>query len=426
MLKLLVGSLCMLSVAVVRADAEAAPDFAAETLTGDWGGARSTAAHHGYRWEAGLKVDSLRNRGAQRNGSKSVSHLDLKLTMDLEKAAGWAGMTAVVNLISNSGTGLAPGYVNNQMGITNIEVGAPTTTRLFQAWVQKSLFDDQLTVLLGLYPVDAEFSTMGSAGVFLGPQYGPPTDLAQTRGGTGPSIFNNAGFGIRARWNVTPTVYAMGAVLDGVPNDPAHPQRTAIRFKAGDGHFNIGEMGWQPPAENDGFAGHAKLALGFWQYSARVNDQLDVAHIDAGNIAGPAQRRRSLGGYLLGEHTLFRLDTDRYLSGFARYTWTDGDTTAVKDSVNLGLHLKGPLAWRHDDILGLAWSRAGMSSKWRDAQTVGGNATLTHEDITELTYRYAATPWLAIQPNVQHVRHPGAAVGVRSARLIGLRLDLAL
>ena len=69
-------------------EAEAVPNFAEDTLTGDWGGGRTRAAQGGFLFEGGLKVDTLRNRGAGSNGTRSVSHLDLKAKMDMEKAAG--------------------------------------------------------------------------------------------------------------------------------------------------------------------------------------------------------------------------------------------------------------------------------------------------------------------------------------------------
>ncbi len=405
---------------------EETPNFAEDTLTGDWGGSRTQAAKNGFLWEGALKADALRNRGAQRNGSRTVTHLDLKLKMDLEKAAGWEGGSAMINVIGDFGRGLNNAnttYVGNQMGVTNIEIGNPSTTRLFQAWVQQSLFDDKLAVLAGIYPIDSEFFTVDSAGVFLGPQYGTPADLAQTRNGTGPSIFNNAGFGLRARWNIAPTLYAMGAVLDGIPNDPARPKRTAVRFARGDGSFHIGEIGWTPEADNDKFKGHAKAALGLWGYSAKANDQIDV------DAAGSAIPRRMRGGYVLGERTLLRLggEEERFLTGFARYTWGDGDSTALHNSLNLGVHLKGPLASRPDDIIGLAWTRGGLSSKWRRAELANnGNATHRSEDVTELTYRYAVTPYLAIQPNYQRISHPGGIVGRPDAKVIGARLEVVL
>jgi porin len=396
---------------------DAGPNFAEDTLTGDWGGTRSAAAKRGFVFEGLARVDALRNRGAIRNGSRHVTHLDLKLKMDLEKAVGWNGGSAMINVLGDGSWGPNAQLVGAQMGVTNVEVNSPTTTRLFQAWLQQSLFDDRLAVLAGLYPIDSEFFTVDSAGVFIGPQYGTPADLALTRG---PSIFNNSAFGLRAKWNVAKTVYAMGAVLDGIPNDPARPRATAIRFAKGDGSFSIGELGWLPEADNDKFKGHAKAAIGVWGYSAKVNDQRDT------DAAGNPLRRHQGGGYLLGERTLARLggSEERFISGFARYTWTDGDSTAVKNSLNLGLHARGPVASRPDDVVGFAWTRAGMAQKWRDVQTVPGD-TKTSETALEITYRYAVTPYFAIQPNYQYIRHPGGA-SAPNAKLIGVRLDLAL
>ena len=396
---------------------DAAPNFAEDNLTGDWGGLRSKAAKGGILFEGLARIDALRNRGGISNGSRHITHLDFKLRMDLEKAVGWTGGSAMINVLSDGGWGPNARHVGSQMGVSNVEVNSPTTTRLFQAWLQQSMFDDRLAVLAGLYPIDSEFFTVDSAGVFIGPQYGTPADLALTRG---PSIFNNSAFGLRAKWNVAKTVYAMGAVLDGIPNDPARPRSTAIRFAKGDGSFSIGELGWLPEADNEKFKGHAKAAIGFWGYSAKVNDQRDT------DAAGTPMQRYQRGGYLLGERTLARLagSDERYLSAFARYTWGDGDSTAVKNSVNLGLHAKGPFASRPDDIVGFAWTRAGMAQKWRDVQTVPGD-TKASEDALEITYRYALTPYFAIQPNYQQIKHPGGASAPNS-KLLGVRLDFAL
>ncbi len=408
---------CLAAAMPALANEETTPNFAEDTLSGDWHGARSAAAKRGFVFEGGARVDALSNRGAISNGSRHVTHLDFKLRMDLDKAAGWNGGSAMFNVISDGGWGPNARHVGGQMGVTSIEVGAPTTTRLFQAWLQQSVLDDRLAVLAGLYPIDSEFFTMDAAGVFLGPQYGTPADLAQTRG---PSIFNNSAFGLRVRWNIDKNFYAMGAVLDGIPNDPARPKSTAIRFARGDGSFTIGEFGWLPEAGNDKFKGHAKAAIGLWGYSAKVNDQRDL---DA--VGNPVQRRQQ-GGYVLGERTLMRLggQDDRFLTGFARYTWGDGNSTAVTNSLNLGAHLKGPFASRPDDIVGVAWTRAGMSQKWRDVQTVPAD-TKSGENALEITYRYAVTPWFAIQPNYQYLRNPGGG-SAPNAKLIGVRLDLAL
>jgi len=137
------------------AEEESAPDFAQDTLSGDWGGARSAAAKGGFLFDGGIKVDALRNRGALNDGSRTVSHIDLKLKMDLDKATGWQGGSAVINVISDAGWGPNARLVGSLMGVTSIEVAAPTTTRLFQAWLQQSFLAGRLAVLAGLYPIDS-------------------------------------------------------------------------------------------------------------------------------------------------------------------------------------------------------------------------------------------------------------------------------
>lgn len=405
---------CLFAATPLHAAEEPAPGYAETTLSGDWGGSRSRLAKDGLVFEGLLRFDQQRNRGAVSNGTRGISHVDLKLKADLDAAWGWKGTSAMINVLSNSGVGANARHVSGLMGTDNIEVGFPTTTRLFQAWVQQNFLDERLAVLAGLYPIDSEFFGMDSAAVLVSPQYGTPADLAQARGGA-VSVFNNAAFGIRTKLQtMDKSIYAMWALMDGIPNDPARPKRTAIRFAKGDGAFNIAEIGWLPEAANDKFEGHAKYAAGIWGYTAKVADLVT------------AEQRHSRGGYLLGEHTLVRLggDNGRYISGFARATWTDGDSTAIKTTSNVGLHVKGPVASRPDDIIGLAWSRAKTSAKWRTSQLP--TLTTNSEDALEVTYRYAVTPYFSLQPNYQRIVNPGGVSGLPAARLIGARIELVL
>jgi len=81
----LLATACVLfaSLSFPAAAEESTPDYAATTLTGDWGGARSSLWKQGIALEAGLKLDSLRNRGGIRDGGQTVTHLELKLRADL-------------------------------------------------------------------------------------------------------------------------------------------------------------------------------------------------------------------------------------------------------------------------------------------------------------------------------------------------------
>ncbi len=435
------GLFCLCIGAVHAAEDEITPDYAHHTVTGDWDGQRSALFRQGIVFEASYKADHLRNlRGGIDMGDATMHNLDLKLRADLDRLWGWPGATAYLHVLDDRGTGINARHLGSLMGASNIEVPVPTS-RLFHAWVQQTFMAEQWSVLAGLYPIDSEFSVMDSASVLLHPAYGASADLALTRG---PSIFNNSAFGLRVKWqSPLRTVYAMGAILDGMPGDPDQPKGTHLRFAKGDGSFAIAEIGWTPielghvfeptgPARvlqtpelktHEKYEGYAKYAAGLWRYSNKVDDQFVT------DSAGDPLQRLSWGGYLLAERTLFSLGTEpgRHLTGFGRYAFTDGNSTPISAQINLGINLHGPFASRPDDILALAWTSARLSRKYRDAQWRDGQiATLPDETATELTYRAALTPWLSFQPNLQWVRHPGGLANTSHARLAGFRLEIQL
>jgi len=420
----------------VAAEPEPAPDYTNATLSGDWDGARSAAWRSGWAWDAALKVDTLHNHGGMAPGNRSMSNLDLRLKADLAKIAGWEGATAYLHVLDDRGAGINARQTGSLMGVSNIEVPVPTA-RVFHAWLQQNFLDDQFSLLAGLYPIDAEFFAMESASLLLHPAFGTPADLALTHS---PSIFNNSAFGLRGKWlSADRSFYAMGALLDGIPNDPAHPKRTAVRFAKGDGAFVIAELGWMPdepgnllePSEPVGglptpalvshakYSGVSKYAIGLWRYGNRVPDQLDV---DANSE--PLQRR-SQGAYLLAERTLLSLgEAGRDLAGFARYSLSDGDSTSIDRMWNLGLRVRGPLASRLNDALSIGWTHSRLASKWRTVQATAGTDTAAREEALEITWRVLLAPWLALQPDLQSIRHPGGGNNTPRATVLGLRVEM--
>ncbi len=416
------------------------PNYAQNSATGDWQGLRVDAYRQGVAVDAAYKFDYLRVLRGDSRGSASMRNLDLKVRLDLEALWGQEGATAYFHVLDDRGSGINNRHLGSLMGASNIEVPVPTT-RLFHAWVQQTFMDEQWSLLAGLYPVDSEFSVMDSAGVLLHPAYGASADFAVTRG---PSIFNNSAFGLRAKWqSPLRTWYAMGAILDGIPGDPDHPKGTHIRFKDGDGSFAIAEMGWTPtelghvfepvgPARvsqtpalkaHEQYEGFSKYALGIWRYSTRVDDQFDT------DAAGNPLKRLSWGGYLLAERTLFGIGPEpgRYVSTFGRYAFTDGDSTSLRDQLNLGVTVNGPFASRSNDVFALGWTTARLATKYRDVLwRDSGTTTSRAENALELTYRAALTPWLSVQPNFQWIRHPGGEADARPARMAGFRMEIQL
>lgn len=439
--RLLSHLLCASLISLAHAaDESPLPDYQRDTLTGTWHGLRNDFYQRGIAMEAGFKLDSFRNlSGGLQRRTRHMSNLDLKLRADLQRLAGWTGGTAYLHLLDNRGSGTNAKDVGSLMGVSNVEVPVGTT-RLFHAWIQQSFMDEQWSVLAGIYPIDAEFSVLDTAGVFIHPAYGPPADLSLTRG---PSIFNNSAVGLRVKWQATNrTRYAMLAVLDGIPGDPKRPKGTHIKFAKDDGVFTIAEFGWMPieqghvfePSDpgnvlqtpalrlHEKYEGVSKYALGAWRYSSKVDE---LTAVDA---LGQAKKRNSWGAYLLAERTLWTLDGNpaRQVNALFRYALSDGNSSPIRDQLNLGIVVRGPWASRPDDLIGLAWSRGRLASQYRNNQQSPLEPTRArHEDAVELTYRIHINPWLAIQPDLQWIRHPDGQAS-RPTRSAGLRLDILL
>jgi porin len=342
-----------------------------------------------------------------------MGQLDVKLSANLEKLWSWTSTKAFVHFLYDRGNPVNINHTHSLIGISNIEWPIDTT-RFFQAWIERSVLDDTLGVLVGLYPFDSEFSALDSGAVILNPSFGASPDVSLTRG---PSIFNNSSFGVRLKWQSKAVpLYVQAAMLDGIPGDPAHPQGTHIKFAKGDGSFHIFESGIVPGDGRSG--GFSKVAVGGWGYTARVDD---LADLDAD---GSPVKRRSSGWYALGEQTVWRGNNDASLAAFARYCATDGNSTAIDRAVNLGLHWRAPFRLRPDDVAGIAVTRAHIGGKYRRAMAAAGVETMSDESILELTYRAAITRWLAVQPVVERIRNPGALI--RKTTVLGIRLELAL
>jgi porin len=406
---------------------EAAPGYAEDTLSGDWDGLRSDWYRRGLAVDLGYKWDMLRvTQGGLQSGGRPLGHFDVRLAGDLDKLAGWKDVTAFVNFIYDGGGKTNRDYLGSQFGTSNIEVPV-STTRLFQAWVEKSFAEGNASVLFGLYPIDTEFQAVESSGLFVQPPYGAAPDIALTRG---PSIFNNPALGLRAKWKSNDLgLYAMGAVLDGIPGDPERPQGTHIRFQRGDGTMQIAEIGYRPPQipaapGAEAQETFAKYAVGYWRYTAKVDDLVDV------DANGDPERRRSNGWYALAERTLLRWGVDKVttgnLAGFIRFGATDGDSTAIKQFYNAGVRVRGLLPGREDDVFGLAHTHGGIGDKFRASLLAAGISGTAAESAIEITYRVQVNKWLAVQPLIQRYRHPGANSDVPNATVIGARMELNL
>jgi porin len=420
------------------AETEGAPDWNKQTLTGDWGGARSDLYSKGVGLEFTHKSDLLANMsGGIKRGTAWMGHTEARIKMNLEKLWGLDSTTAYVHFHSDLGSKFNRDYVGSFVGVDNIETSI-NTGQFFHAWLQKGFSDDRLSVLAGLYPIDSEFYVTDTSGVFIQPPYGMANDLAQT-GQNGPPIFPIGALAVRMKYtSPSRNFYLQGALTDGVPGDPNNPHGTHIRLNKGDGTLSIVEFGYIPQEEEPPFKVNKpgemvepeqkvheehesfnKTAIGFWRYSAHFDD-LDPAAVDA---SGNPLRHISHGVYFLAERTLLveKDHPSQGLSGFVRFGTASKDIQQADWTGSLGLRYHGLLSGRDDDIAGIAITVNHASNKYRLLNNAGSSET----DM-EATYRAQINPWLALQPTLQYIANPNMDAALGNAWVVGARLELAL
>lgn len=409
--------------------AEGAPDWRADTLSGDWGGARTRWSEAGVDVSIGLLADVLSNRsGGIATGTRYMDHWDFELRADLDKLWGWAGTTAYVNVISNHGGKLNETHVGSFNGVDNIEVGS-ATTKFFAAWVEKSFADGRYSLLAGLYPIDAEFQANDATGIFLNPTAGTPGEIAQT-GQNGPSVFPVSSVGIRAKWMPTPRVYVQAALVDGVPGDPNNPKYTHIQFNRGDGTLLVVEAGLRPvePDRPEPAAAGAQAAepaekaishyaVGGWRYTPRFDDLTDT------DAAGNPRRRHNRGAYFVAEQTVYHEPghPSQGLALFFRYGVASDNVNPLDYSWTTGVYYKGLLPGRDDDEAGIHFLRSHAGAKFKQITPTN----IDHEDALEITYRAQIRPWLAIQPSVQRIWNPDFDPALGNSWVVGGRVEVA-
>lgn len=355
--------------------------------------------------EAAYKGEAWRNvaGGIKRDGTY-LENIDLRATLDADRAFGWNGTTIVVSGLHNNDPTLTDRIVGDIQTVSNIDTDG--ATRLYEAWVERAF--DAGAIKLGLIDLNSELDVNETGLLFINSSHGIGPDFSQV-GENGPSIFPIIGFGSVMRWDYNEAVQVRLAAFEGTVGDPDRPHRTTLDIKDDEGALLVGEIMVRPTDAS-------RYMLGVWRHSGHSTDFADEE----------VQRRTSsLGVYGLTEGTLVERG-EHSLNGFVRVGFADSDVHQVARYYGAGLVLSGPLLAgpEREEQLGLAIGAIENGRPFRRVQTDLGSSVERHETAIELTYRTQVLPWLALQPDVQYIINPGTDPSLEDAWLVGLRFEL--
>ena len=392
------------------------PAVCGQTAAGGDSGARAVIPTISYTGELVQDAAGGARRGAAFSGAAGA-----QVTVLLGRLVGWHGARLFVFALGSHG-GAPSDFVGDVQGVSNLE--APATVRLEEAWLQQNLLANRLSWLIGRYDLNTEFYRLQSGALFINSSFGIGPEFSHS-GMAGPSIFPYTAVGTRVDFKPSPNVVWRAAVLDGAPVDRAGD---GIRVLApGDGALVVAEVALlarpdtvSVPRQRRFGIGRgrarpyaAKLAIGAWYYTARFSDLVDTLP------GGASVRHRGSGGaYLIGDLSV------RSVTAFAQLGLGDGRVNQIGGYLGGGLTLSAPFRNRAQDALGFAVAAARNGSHYEHAQIEAGTPA-AGETTLELTYLAQLAPWLAVQPDVQYVIHPGGTRATPNAVVPGLRIALA-
>lgn len=396
--------------------------WARDSLTGDWGGWRTRLADAGVSIGASEVAEVLGNvSGGRKNGTVFAGRAEVDIDLDLDKLVGWKGATIHANGFQIHGRGLTADTLGgNLMDPSNIE--ATRATRLFDAYLEQSLFDDTLSIRVGQLAADDEFLISDYAGAFVNGTFGWAGIMAADLPNGGPA-YPLATPGVRVKWTPNAAFYWQTAVFNGDPagacaggEDPQMCNHDGLTFSTHRDALVMSEVGYSIAGDETTLP--ASFKLGGWYHSGKFDDQR--YDVDGGYAAisgaDPRLHRGDYGFYAVADALLWREagTTDRGLGGFLRVGAAPGDRNAVPFYFDTGLNYVAPFG-READVVGLAFAYAKIGARARDfdrdynrANPDATRPVRDYEAAIELSYTYTVAPWWTVQPDAQYILHPAA------------------
>jgi porin len=339
-------------------------------------------------------------RGGADTGARHLDALTFSADLDLDRAIGWRGASAHIDVLNTSGA--APNDLSASLqGVDNIEVGS-RRLRLYQAWMEQSFAGDRAALRLGLYDVSGEFGVADAASLLLGPAFGFNPELAGS-GPSGAAAYPSTALGARIVWRPTETSYLQAAVVNAQVGVPGEPGGVDTSFDQGE--LVIAEAGW---------TGHGKLALGAWAYSQRMDDQRAV------DASGAPLRRRPHGAFAVIEQPVTATAT-----AFLKGGLSEGDTQPLKSTWQAGLQVQPLFAARPDSALAFGISQVRLAKGYRANAADAGLDLDRAETLVELSYSDQLSPKIRLQPDLQYIHRPGGDHALKDAVVAGLRMEVA-
>jgi porin len=425
-LSLLLAAMSTLAVVPALAQSQAKSIWEQETLTGDWGGARTALKEKSgieFKIEYTDEIFGVLTGGIRREPSYE-GQLHFSVNTDLETLIGWSGAKThfTVFQIHDSGHNV----VDNSGSIADpSNIDALPTTRLYTAWFEQS-FADRFSVRLGQIVADGEFFTSDTAGGLISSTFGWAGIFGANMISGGPA-YPLATPGVRLQVKASEDITALAAVFSGDPaganchDGPEQCNKYGTTFSFTGGSLWMGELQYAINQSKQAAGLPGVYKLGGWYATADFADQhygVDgagyVVSLADSMAAGPLNHRGNGGIYAVADQMAWRSEKTS-LNLFARGGLAPSDRNLISYYADGGGAFKGLLPGRADDVLtfGVAYAKISRDAAALDRDTLALAPPYPIRDqevVFEMTYAAQIAPWWIVQPDLQYIVHPGGNV----------------
>jgi porin len=351
--------------------------------------------------------------GGVERGGDYEGLLKIELTLDFQKLIHWDGATLYASMLYPHGNGISEKYVHDYNLLSNID--AYDSVRLFELWLQQTLFDGKFSIRVGQLTTDNNFFVSNNSALFINSAFGTLGTLLHD---VDSPIYPVGSEGIKIHYDINPSIYAQAMAMDDDPGLQNYGNKYGIQFGPDRSHGVLAyyEAGYIPHPPDGSSPLQAAYKLGGFFDSQFHPD-----------ISNGTSSHSDYGFYVVADQPLYLApsstkDSPEGLSGFARLSYAPDQRNPVVYYFDSGFNYSGLLPGHPTDVLGAAFSFERLGT---DVDLDSGAPVISHhEHVIEVTYLANLSSWFNVQPDFQYIINPGGFGKIPNAAVFGIRFNV--
>jgi len=350
--------------------------------------------------------------GIHGTGTAYAQQVDFGIGFDLDKLGIWSDAVARYAMTDRAGLNLTDrtgGYFPYQSIF-----GQGQNLRFNEISVEKFLFDKELAIKAGFYPMGNDFGQLPYLCNFINDALcGHPITLFDNSAWADAPAGRWTG---RVRWHITDELQFQTAVVDANPRYTMRQDGFKLNFTGNTGVIVPAEFKYQLGKNIADYGGTYNLG-GYYDTSARPD------------LANPKIFDTGLYGlYVEAAQQIIKWGPEHAngIALFGVFTVSDQNTAKFKNDYEAGIVSRGLFADRPLDIISLGWVRTDINPRFQFQLEQAGQPIQTSEQLVEFNYAFQLTPSLFFRPGVQYDIRPGATSTHPNTWVFAFHIQLTL